>query len=85
MKIAAIMPIKLKNERCPGKNTKILGDKPLLKYELDNLKKTKLCDSINVYCSDDSIIPFLPSLKDPYIWTCRHQISRRFLTALLTP
>lgn len=60
MKIVAIMPIKLKNERCPGKNTRMLGDKPLLQYELDNLKKTELCDSINVYCSDESIIPFLP-------------------------
>lgn len=58
--ISAIMPIKLKNERCPGKNTRLLGDKPLLHYELDSLKDTNLCDSINVYCSSDEIIPFLP-------------------------
>lgn len=45
MKVVAIMPIKLKNERCPGKNTRMLGGKPLLQYELDNLKKTELCDS----------------------------------------
>ena len=60
MKIVAIMPIKLKNERCPGKNTRILGDKPLLQYELDSLKETGLCDSINVYCSSEDVIPFLP-------------------------
>ena len=30
MSIIAIMPIKLQNERLPGKNTKLLGDKPLL-------------------------------------------------------
>lgn len=54
------MPIKLKNERCPGKNTKMLGTKPLLQYELDSLKKTGLCDSINVYCSDEAVVPFLP-------------------------
>lgn len=60
MKIVAIMPIKLKNERCPGKNTKMLGTKPLLQYELDSLKKTGLCDSINVYCSDEAVVPFLP-------------------------
>ncbi len=54
------MPIKLKNERCPGKNTRILGSKPLLQYELDSLKETGLCDSINVYCSDDTVVPFLP-------------------------
>jgi CMP-N-acetylneuraminic acid synthetase len=60
MKIVAIMPIKLKNERCPGKNTRILGDKPLLQYELNSLMQTGLCDSINVYCSDEAVIPFLP-------------------------
>lgn len=58
--IVAIMPIKLNNERCPGKNTRLLGEKPLLQYELDSLKETKLCDSINVYCSNEGIIPFLP-------------------------
>ena len=61
MKIAAIMPIKLNNERCPGKNTRMLGDKPLLQYELDSLHSTGLCDSINVYCSSQDVVPFLPS------------------------
>lgn len=61
MKIVAIMPIKLKNERCPGKNTRMLGEKPLLLYELENLANTKLCDSINVYCSDEAVIPYLPN------------------------
>jgi CMP-N-acetylneuraminic acid synthetase len=60
MKIVAIMPIKLKNERCPGKNTRILGNKPLMQYELDNLKKTSLCDDINVFCSSEDVIPFIP-------------------------
>lgn len=60
MSIVAIMPIKLNNERCPGKNTRLLGDKPLLAHELDNLKRTGLCDSINVYCSDEAVIPFIP-------------------------
>ena len=60
MRIVAIMPIKLKNERCPGKNTRLLGEKPLLQYELDGLKTTGLCSEINVYCSDDAVVPFLP-------------------------
>ena len=34
MYTVAIMPIKLKNERCPGKNTRILGTKALLQYEI---------------------------------------------------
>lgn len=54
------MPIKLNNERCPGKNIRLLGGKPLLQHELDNLKATGLCDSIYVYCSDETIVPALP-------------------------
>lgn len=61
MNIVAVMPIKLKNERCPGKNTRILGSKPLLQFELDSLKATGLCTSINVYCSDEAVVPFLPA------------------------
>lgn len=60
MNIVSIMPIKLNNERLPGKNTKMLGNKPLLQYELDSLKATGLLDSINVYCSDEAVIPYLP-------------------------
>ncbi len=60
MKVVAIMPIKLINERCPGKNTRSLGHKPLLQWELDSLKETGLCDSINVFCSSEKVIPFLP-------------------------
>lgn len=61
MKTIAIMPIKMKNERLPGKNTKILGNKPLLQYELDSLKETGMVDSINVYCSNPAIQEFLPA------------------------
>ncbi len=60
MKTIAIMPIKLINERCPGKNTRLLGTKPLLQYELDSLKATGLCDNINVFCSPEEVVPFLP-------------------------
>ena len=59
MKIIAVMPIKLINERCPGKNTRTLGNKPLLQYELDSLKTTGLCNSISVYCSSEDVIPYL--------------------------
>lgn len=58
--ITAIMPIKLNNERCPGKNTRLLGGKPLLQYELDSLLATRLCSDINVFCSSEDVIPFLP-------------------------
>ena len=60
MRVVAFMPIKLKNERCPGKNTRLLGNKPLLQHELDSLLKTKLCDDIIVYCSSEEVIQYLP-------------------------
>jgi CMP-N-acetylneuraminic acid synthetase len=55
MRIVAIMPIKLNNERLPGKNTKLLGKKPLLQYELDNLLLLEMLDSVNVYCSNEAV------------------------------
>lgn len=60
MKTIGMMPIKLHNERLPGKNIKMLGGKPLLQYELDNLLATGLLDEIYVYCSSEDVIPFLP-------------------------
>lgn len=58
-KIIAVMPIKTNNERMPGKNTKILGDKPLIQYELETLKKIDRIDDICVYCSDEEIQNYL--------------------------
>ena len=60
MKIVAIMPLKLNNERLPGKNTKLLGTQPLLSYELINLLDTKRIDNIYVYCSNEDIKKYLP-------------------------
>ena len=64
MKTVAVMPIKLNNERLPGKNTKILGDKPLLQYELNNLRQIRGIEKIIVYCSDDSVCQYLPNGVD---------------------
>lgn len=60
MKIAAVMPIKLQNERLPGKNTRRLGNMPLLQYELKSLLQTELTDSVSVYCSSEKICEYLP-------------------------
>lgn len=60
MKTVAIMPIKLNNERLPGKNTKLLGNSPLLNYSLSTLVRVKDIDNIFVYCSNDSICQYLP-------------------------
>ena len=60
MKTIAIMPIKLNNERLPGKNTMDLGGKPLLQYQLLAMQQTGLADEIYVYCSDEAVCPYLP-------------------------
>ena len=71
MKIVALMPIKLNNARLPGKNTMLLGGKPLIQYQLSTLLKVKGLDSINVYCSSEEIKPYLPEgitfLKRPKV------------------
>ena len=60
MKTVAWIPIKLNNQRLPGKNTKLLAGKPLCKYMLETLIQINVLDEIYVYCSDENIIPYLP-------------------------
>ena len=60
MKIVSVIPIKLNNERLPGKNTMILGGKPLITYIQETLLAVSdLLDKVYVYCSDPSITSFL--------------------------
>lgn len=58
--VVAVMPIKLENERLPGKNTMLLGGKPLLQYELESLKQIGEIEKIYVYCSQKEILDYLP-------------------------
>lgn len=60
MKTVAFIPIKLNNERLPGKNTKILAGKPLLKYIIDTVLNVNGIDEVYLFCSDDSIKEYLP-------------------------
>ena len=61
MKTVAFVPVKLQNERLPGKNTKPFhnGD-PLICYILRTLRKVDNLDKIYVYCSDSAIQTYLP-------------------------
>ncbi|CAM2809111.1 cytidylyltransferase domain-containing protein [Helicobacter burdigaliensis] len=61
MKIIAIMPIKLQNKRLPNKNILMLGNKPLITYNLETLKQIEELNSIYVYCSSEKIVSFLPA------------------------
>jgi CMP-N-acetylneuraminic acid synthetase len=58
-KVVSIIPIKLNNERLPGKNTRKLGDKPLIYYVQSVLLEVpQICERY-VYCSSDEIASFL--------------------------
>lgn len=60
-KVVAFVPLKLNNERLPGKNTKKFSDgKPLVECILSTLKKVNNIDEIYVYCSDARIQDYLP-------------------------
>lgn len=58
--VIAIMPIKMENERLPGKNIMHLGNVPLLQYTLNNLKQIKCIEQVYVFCSQEEIIKYLP-------------------------
>ncbi len=61
MKIIAVVPIKLNNQRLPGKNIKqFTNGKPLCNYILTTLLSIKEIDEIYVYCSSDEIQSYLP-------------------------
>ena len=46
MKVIALMPLKANSERVPGKNFKVLGNKPLFHWDLDTLKHVSEIDQI---------------------------------------
>lgn len=61
MKIVAFVPLKLNNDRLPGKNLKPFDNgKPLLTYILNTALETPMIDEIYVYCSDESVTEFIP-------------------------
>lgn len=61
MKVVAYVPMKLNNERLPGKNTKKFDSgRPLHCHILETLLKVGNVDEIYVYCSDDAICEQLP-------------------------
>lgn len=60
MKTVAFIPIKLNNERTPGKNIKEFDDgTPLIRLVQNNLLKVKGIDEIYVYCSSASIKKYI--------------------------
>lgn len=60
MKVVAFVPIKMNNERLPGKNTKMFSDgMPLIQSILQALSSCKELDEVYVYCSNENIKEYL--------------------------
>lgn len=76
MKVASFIPIKLNNQRLPGKNTMILNGRPMCDYIFETICKVDTIDEKYVYCSDEAILPYLKPFekkgltflkRDPYL------------------
>lgn len=68
MKIVAFVPIKMNNERLPGKNTKAFSDgKPLISCILETLTQVPKLDAIYVYCSNPEIQRYFPNERISYL------------------
>ena len=60
-KVVAIIPIKLHNQRLPGKNIKPLGDKVLCQYLFETVKSVINIEETYVFCSDEAITQYIPT------------------------
>lgn len=60
MKIVLFIPIKLNNQRLPGKNIMMLNGQPVCKYIFDTINTIDMIDEKYVYCSDERIMEYMP-------------------------
>ena len=71
-KVVSFIPIKLNNQRLPGKNTMDLNGRPLCDYLFQTIRNLDIISEKYVYCSDESIIRYIPDgitflKRDPYL------------------
>lgn len=59
MKVVSFIPIKLNNQRFPGKNIMLLNGRPTCDYIFETISKVETIDEKYVYCSDESIKPYI--------------------------
>lgn len=60
-KVVSFIPIKLNNQRLPGKNTMLLNDRPMCNYIFDTILQVKSIEEKYVYCSDEAIREYIPN------------------------
>ncbi len=60
MRTVALIPIKLKSQRVPGKNIKPFCDgTPLMSFIQQTCLDTRNIDNVYIYCSDDAVKPYV--------------------------
>ena len=64
MKIAAFIPIKLNNQRLPGKNTMLLNGRPTCDYIFKTISAVDTIDEKYVYCSDEAIKTYIAPYEE---------------------
>lgn len=60
MKTVAFIPIKLNSQRLPHKNILPIAGRPLCWHLADSLLKVNNIDEVYVYCSDETVMDYLP-------------------------
>lgn len=60
MRVVSFIPIKLNNQRLPGKNTLLLNSRPTCEYIFDTINTVDTIDEKYVYCSDEAIKEYMP-------------------------
>ena len=55
MKVVSFIPIKLNNQRLPGKNTMMLNGRPMCDYLFETISEVDTIDEKYIYCSDEAI------------------------------
>lgn len=59
MKVVSFIPIKLNNQRLPGKNVLPLEGHPMCEYIFETISRVKGIDEKYVYCSDEKIQEYI--------------------------
>lgn len=59
MKVVSFIPIKLNNQRLPGKNTMLLNGRPVCDYIFESISNIDTINEKYVYCSDETIKPYI--------------------------
>ena len=84
-KIVAIVQARMGSTRLPGKSLRCILDKPLLKYEIERIRRSSLIDEVIIATStaplDQAIVHFCKEEKIPVYCGSEGDVLNRFFEA----